>query len=629
MKHTALKYTPFLVSVCCTVLGGIFLTVDANAQTHQSVEIYYDAAKKVKHEVFLVKKKKNATVRDSTYTSFYQNGKVKSKGIFKNDIPVGLWYYYYESGLVKSYGKLTGTIKYGDWKYYYENGNISTEGSYKEGKKEGDWKYYFESTAGILKTDGVYVNDKREGRWKFYDESGNFKAQADFHEDRGMYSEFYPNGAKKSEGLLIEGRSIGTWKYYHDNGKVLGEGVEKDGLKEGPWVYYDKSGAVASRGNYTQGKQSGSWEYFHENGVLASKGEYTDDKKEGDWTTFNTAGKKIGEGSFKGGKGVYREFYDSGKLKIEGSIENDKNEGQWNYYYETGEQEGKCFYQQGKGKYLGYYKDGTNKMEGLLEDGHKTGIWRLYKPNGELAGLYKTYYDKDAPAFEDLPLDSVVAPPKDTLPPIEMPNMVIRKKRSRYFTPRVNELRGYIVGANPMALLRNALPASVEIYFQERIGYEFGATYLSKPMFKSHSSAPLNEINYIGYQLYVRQKFYQKDQDYGMFYFAHELRYTSTVYSVNVMDTIMIPHQEVSLDLTERTFEYSVLVGDRLIKDAHKKGFTLDIYIGLGIGYRMMERNWPEENKIYKNAFSSVSSGSIKVPFRLGFTIGYIFPKAH
>jgi antitoxin component YwqK of YwqJK toxin-antitoxin module len=629
MKSAALKYTPFLVSVGFAVLGVIFLTVEANAQTHQSVEMYYDAAKKVKREFFLVKRKRNATVRDSTYTSFYQNGKVKSKGNFKNDVPQGLWYYYYESGLVKSYGKLTGTIKYGDWKYYYENGNISTEGSYKEGKKEGDWKYYFESTAGILKTEGVYVNDTREGRWKFYDESGNFKAQADFHEDRGIYTEFYAGGAKKSEGLLIDGRSIGTWKYYHDNGKLLGEGVEKDGLKEGPWIYYDKSGAITSKGNYTQGKQSGTWEYFHENGSLASKGEYSDDKKEGDWTTFNTAGKKIGEGSFKSGKGNYREFYDSGKLKIEGPIENDKNEGQWNYYYETGEKEGKCFYQQGKGKYLGYYKDGTNKMEGLLEDGHKTGIWRLYKPNGELAGLYKTYYEKDAPAFEDLPLDSVIAPAKDSLPPIEMPNMVIRKKRSRYFTPRVNEFRGYIVGANPLALLRNELPASVEIYFQERIGYEFGAAYLSKPMFKSHSYPPLNEIDYIGYQLYVRQKFYQKDQDYGMFYFAHELRYTSTVYTQHVIDTSMTPKQEVSLDQTERTIEYAVLIGDRLMKDARHKGFTLDIYIGFGIGYRMVERNWPEENKIYKNAYSSINSSAIKIPFRLGFTIGYIFPKAH
>lgn len=160
MKRAALKFTPFIVSVCFTVLASVFLTVDATAQTYQSVEMYYDAAKKVKREVFLVRKKNSKTLRDSSYTSFYQNGKVKSKGNFKNDIPEGLWYYYYESGLVKSYGKLNGTIKYGGWKYYYENGNISTEGSYKEGKKEGDWKYYFESTAGVLKTDGSYVNDK-------------------------------------------------------------------------------------------------------------------------------------------------------------------------------------------------------------------------------------------------------------------------------------------------------------------------------------------------------------------------------------------------------------------------------------------------------------------------------------
>jgi antitoxin component YwqK of YwqJK toxin-antitoxin module len=625
----AVRYTPFFISVVITTLGSILSSIEGNAQTHQSVEIYYDTAKKIKREVFLVKKKKGTAVRDSSYTSFYQNGKVKSKGTFKDNEPAGLWEYYYESGLLKSSGHIRHELKYGNWKYYYENGNLSTEGTYDAGKKTGDWHYYFESNPDVVKTEGAYINDKREGPWKFYDETGAFKAQADFHEDKGLYTEYYTGGAKKSEGLLVEGKSSGTWTYYYENGKMLGKGEEKNGLKEGEWIYYDKSGSIESKGLYEDGKQAGTWEYYHENGSVASKGEYVNDKKEGDWTTFNTAGKKIGEGNFKSGKGNYREFYDSGKLKIEGAVENDKNEGLWNYYYETGEREGKCFYQQGKGKYLGYYKDGTNKMEGLLEDGHKTGIWRLYKPNGELAGLYKTYYDRDAPAFEQTPLDSVVSSlPKDTLPPIQMPNLILRKKKSRYFTPRVNEFRGYIVGANPLALFRNTLPVSVEIYFQERIGYEFGVSYNSMPFFSSHSTAPLNDLDYVGYQLFVRQKFYQRDQDYGMFYFAHELRYTNTVYSVRVTDTLMTPVQDVHLDLKERTIEYSLLVGDRLVKDTHHKGFTLDIFIGLGIGYRMLERNWSEENKIYKNAFSSVSSSIIKVPVRLGFTIGYIFPRA-
>jgi uncharacterized protein len=252
----------------------------------------------------------------------------------------------------------------------------------------------------------------------------------------------------------------------------------------------------------------------------------------------------------------------------------------------------------------------------------------LYKPNGELAGLYKTYYDKDAPAFQQLEEDSIVQTRSDTLKPVEKPLLKVPKKKSRYFTPRVNEFKAYIIGVNPVALLRNSFPISAEMYFQERMGYELGFVYVSKPMFASHSNAKINALNYRGYQVYLRQKFYQKDKDYGMLYFGHELRFTSTVYESNIIDTSFVPSHEVALSLRENTFEYSLLFGDRIIKDSRRKGFTLDFFVGLGIGYRIQYKNWSDSNKQYKNTFSSVNSNSIMVPFRLGFTIGYVFPMA-
>lgn len=623
------KYRQVVFFVLITIQCYVLTNYAAQAQTYERVVKYYDAAQRIKQEDFWVKKSKGKILRDSSYVSYYQNGKIKSIGQFRDNKPSGNWKYYYEQGVLKASGAFVVGLNQGEWTYFYENGNISTKGWYERGIKEGEWKYYYESTPLLVKAEGNYVQDKREGIWKYYDESGVFKAQSDLSKDKGVYTEFYPSGIKKSEGMLVDGKSEGVWKYYHDNATLLGEGEEREGLKEGAWTFYNKEGKLTSKGVYQKGKQVGVWNYYHDNGNIASTGEYADNMKEGEWTTYNPAGKKIGEGNFKSGKGVYKEFYESGKLKIEGPVENDKNEGQWNYYYETGEQEGTCFYKQGKGKYLGYYKDGTRKMEGLLENGYKTGVWRLYKPNGELAGLYKTYYDKDAPVFEPIVEDSTNVPRKDSVKPIVMPQLKIPKKKSRYFTPRVNEFKAYIVGGNPVALLRNSLPISIEMYYQERMGYELGGIYVSKPMFKSHSNTKLGELYYRGFQVYLRQKFYQKDQDYGMLYFAHELRYTNTTYSNVIMDTLFIPNQETRLELREQTVEYSILVGDRIIKDTRKKGFTLDVFIGLGIGYRFQNKDWPEENKQYKNSFSGVNSSTIKVPIRLGFTIGYVFPKAN
>jgi hypothetical protein len=101
------------------------------------------------------------------------------------------------------------------------------------------------------------------------------------------------------------------------------------------------------------------------------------------------------------------------------------------------------------------------------------------------------------------------------------------------------------------------------------------------------------------------------------------------VYGSSIIDTMLVPAQEVKLELRESTIEYSVLLGDRIIKDSRKKGFTLDVFVGLGIGYRMLSKDWPDSNKQYVNTFSSVNSSDFKVPFRLGFTIGYVIPMAH
>jgi len=140
---------------------------------------------------------------------------------------------------------------------------------------------------------------------------------------------------------------------------------------------------------------------------------------------------------------------------------------------------------------------------------------------------------------------------------------------------------------------------------------------------------PTNTIFYKGAELYVRQKFYQKDQEYGMLYFAHELRYGYYVYENNFIDfsQTSTSTDPVHLVQMQQRIEYSFLVGDRIMLDQRKKGWTVDIYGGIGIGYRLVTNNWPGDMPLYDEAFTGVYSKPIAIPFRFGFTIGYKFPK--
>lgn len=597
----------------------LFSLLDTIASSqHLKVETWYDDKKTILKESFYVLKS-NSKILDSTYTSYYHSGKIKSTGNYLKNKGQGLWEYFYENGNIKMRGNLKDNSAIGKWEYFYENTGLNMEGTIEKGMKEGEWKFYYEN--GNSKSLGEYRKNQKEGIWKYFNEDGSYKAQAIFQKDNGMYTEYYPSGAIKSEGEITSGKSSGIWKYYHENGNLKAEGEEKDGLREGLWKFYYDNGVLASEGNYLKGKEEGKWKYYHENSKLSAEGENVEGQKEGYWKLYYKDGAFKAEGNFKKGDGLYKEYYESGKLKIEGYVKQEKNDGEWKYFYESGALEGKCFFIEGKGHYTGYYENKKLKMEGAIEDGKKVGTWKLYNENGQLAGYYKTYYEDDVPVFvpiEEVATDSVKV---DSIKPIEKPQVKLPKKRSRHYTSKVNEYKDFIIAAQPAGLLRNQFPISLEYYYQERLGLEINYTFLRNPFFGAAPTMSLAEYHR-GFSAYFRQKLYQRDQDKGMFYWGQELRFSS-------IDHFVI-HKDTNTEVTsryqsnEKLYEFSFLFGDRILKDSRKKGWTIDIFTGLGGGYRKITRNYPSAPSIDR-LFTYLNTKNYSIRFRFGFSVGYLF----
>jgi antitoxin component YwqK of YwqJK toxin-antitoxin module len=596
------------------------------AQQHVKVETFYDLKKEILKERFLVLKK-NPTVLDSLYTSYFQNGNVKSTGVFKNNKANGDWKYYYENGALKMQGPFKDNEHNGYWKYYYETGLLNMEGEIYKEIKEGEWKYYFEN--GNIKNTGFYRKNRKTGMWKYFNEDGSIKAQAIYENDKGRYTEMYTNKVIKSEGDIVNGKSDGYWKYYYEDGKLKAEGFEKEGQKEGNWKFYHPNDSLASEGSYTKGSPNGKWKYYYENGKLSSEGEQKEGQKEGYWKLYYSNGNFKGEGNFENGNGPYKEFYESGKIKTDGYVTNDKNDGLWKFYYESGALEGTCYYNNGVGKYVGYYQDGSLKMEGMLNNGNKDGIWKLYKENGQIAGYYKTYYENDIPIMRLVDTTAVEPVKKDSLLPYTKPNIIVRKKKSRYFNEKINEFQGFIPSVGPLGLLYRSVPVNFEYYFQERQGYEANFTLYRSPMFTSEEFIPINTEYRRGVSIAARWKFYQPDRDNGMFYYAFEVRYTRMSYMNKIVDST-ISLNPITLTKTENKVEGSFIVGNRLIRDSKKEGFTLDIFIGIGGGYRDIHNSWDGHDDYNSKYFKDVrngflGNGYVTVPFRFGVNVGYIF----
>lgn len=604
------------VTICC----AFFFAGYCNAQKVE-IRTFHDNDSSLIKEIFYVADTKSAILH-GPYTSYFINGSVDKKGFYSNNLPDSTWTYFFESGQIKMKGNLKNGVSHGLWEYYFENGNINMAGIIIDSKREGEWKYYYEN--GNIKSQGEYKANKREGIWNYFYEEGEIKSQAFYEADRGKYKEFYENGTLKAEGLNVNGYSDSTWIFYHENGKIKATGDYAKGKRVGPWIYYHKNEVKSAEGEFANGEKEGKWIYYHESGEKSSEGALREGKKEGYWKIFAEDGKFKAEGVFKQNNGTYTEYYESGKIKVEGMIKDGKNHGLWTYYYEDGPKEGECHFNMGSGEYFGYYKDGSLKMKGKIEDGANTGLWELYKGDGSLEGYYRPYYEDSTPVYK---LVEKKTPRRGNY---IKPEYKFKSNKSRYFDPVINEYKGVILGTNPLAPLLGQIPLSFEYYIEERLGYEILVTVLRNPFFKGSDQVELNKLFNRGFNVSLRQKFYQPESGFGMFYFGHEVRLTSLNHYANVIDSVASPAVKNRINAKETKFEYALFVGDRwmaLFGERYKNnslGFTIDAYLGFGFGYRLYQEKFPNE-PAYREIFSDLNDSKFVISPRIGLNIGFVF----
>jgi antitoxin component YwqK of YwqJK toxin-antitoxin module len=75
---------------------------------------------------------------------YYENGKKKYVGYFKNNQKDGKWVFWFENGKKWSEGYFLQGTRTGKTYVYHENGKLFYEGEYLEGKKNGKWVFYNE-----------------------------------------------------------------------------------------------------------------------------------------------------------------------------------------------------------------------------------------------------------------------------------------------------------------------------------------------------------------------------------------------------------------------------------------------------------------------------------------------------
>ena len=579
---------------------------------------YYDADQTLLKEVITLNKADSSL--QGLYHAMYSNGSLSVTGFYHNDLSDSSWIYYFENGRVKAEGKFEEGKQTGPWKYYYENGNLKASGNFVNNIRHGHWDFYYEN--GADKSGGIYFNNKKEGIWNYFYEDGNLKAQAFYSAGKGLYKEFYPSGQLKMEGNNENDKSEGTWTYYHQSGEIEAVGEFNGGLRNGFWQYYHDNGQLAAEGTFNQGEKSGVWKYYFPDGSISSEGEMINDQKDGFWKLYYQSGEIKGEGRYDQGTGEYVEYYASGNQKSRGAVVDGKKEGQWVYFNEDGIEDGMADFKEGVGEYVGYYPDGTIKMTGTITDDKRTGKWTLYNPDGSVAGIYKPVYEEEKPIFRT---SESIKQSKDKQGS-DKPEYKYKKKRLRYFNPRINEYTGFIIGTNPIWTLLGSLPIAFEYYKQERLGYEVEVVMNRNPFF-THHQKHMGQPKRLGLDFKFRQKFYHNDTQFGMFYFGHQISGGFLNHSVNFTDTVTItPGIERRITSSESHFAYGLFVGDRWTQRTGDSGLTVDFNIGFSVGQRFYTKNY-EPFPSFDQQFSELNQDKIYLPIIFTLNIGYLGPK--
>jgi antitoxin component YwqK of YwqJK toxin-antitoxin module len=208
---------------------------------------------------------------DGEYEEFYESGKLKLKGQYKDKIRVGEWISYYETGEVSqefsysngeqnkiytSYyknGKIQVKVTLEGDKYinrkYFESGNLE----YEREDKTGYFKSYLET--GELNIESKYIDWQLDGEWKQYYKNGQLEWNITYKEDykQGNYKQYYQNGDLKLQGSTVEGRKNGTEQRYGAGNILEWEGTYKQDQMVKSWTNFDANGAAVHKLKFKNG----------------------------------------------------------------------------------------------------------------------------------------------------------------------------------------------------------------------------------------------------------------------------------------------------------------------------------------------------------------------------------------
>jgi uncharacterized protein len=344
-------------------------------------EFFYDNGTLKSKGVFDEQEKKTGE-----WNYYHSNGQLKEKTVYKNDMAEGLSEGWFKNGNKWFLESFTNGKMEGIQTIYYYNGNLKSIIQYKGGEKNGTEKLY--NISGILTGTQEYTKDKLNGMGISLYANGAVKDQATYKDDKaqGSYKSFYENGAKQQEGDFIDNLRQGLWTTYYESGTVNEKTMYKDNEITGEFTEYYENGKLSRRGNYTKKKIDGKIEGYDDDGKLYTDAMYEKGKLR-EINFYDKKGTNIFNTTTRRGAADITFYSPQGIKTSEGHFDKEGNkDGRFTTYFASGKKSGETDYKAGleNGDNITYYNNGQKKLQNTFAAGVEDGYVKSYFYNGKL-----------------------------------------------------------------------------------------------------------------------------------------------------------------------------------------------------------------------------------------------------
>lgn len=184
------------------------------------------------------------------------------EGQFKNNKPIGTFYYYYPSKSKQAVIKHDEKSNRSTAVFYHETGVILSKGIYKDMKKDSVWLNF--APSGRLSSSETFANDTLNGKKTIYylpedlsDKSQRIMSVSNYVKGKlnGEKIEYFESGLIMTKGEYLNNVKNGVWEVNHPNGKTMNLERYKNGVLHGWCIVKDENGVETGKSYFYYGEK--------------------------------------------------------------------------------------------------------------------------------------------------------------------------------------------------------------------------------------------------------------------------------------------------------------------------------------------------------------------------------------